>query len=288
MLNVTNGPDFSVLRYIEAQIYFACTYTYIALVSDRAMLTAELVSTKKVSLSGLTTQWKIVRDDATAVCDGIEYVKICPRNTSLLKIVAESNPLAPGDLMSSNSSLSRSNGLAHMMRLRNEQQAYSFMESVAPACTLFAPPADKKLKVVHARRDHGELRQNPVHIAIGLTVGDTTRDVNVLRSVHPLDNIFVAYDPIMLAHALCFIRAEGFAEKKEKQAELPAGIHRRGEKFVVRFIKRKLSASGMKRFGYRTCNSMDAANIVRLAPPLSEDDCSHDSAHDAVENDDMV
>ena len=246
------------------------------------MLSATLVSTKRVSLEGLKTQWKITKDDEVAWSAGMEYVKLCPRSTSLRALILENNPCVQDD-RTAVVPLTRSRGLSHIMKLRNEQQAASFMESVSPsACTLFASAAEKKLKVTHPRRDQGELRKNPQHLSISLNVDGMTKDVNVLRSIHPMDNVFVAYEPSMIAHTLCFIRAEGFDDKKEKQAALPEGVHRRGDKFVVRYTRARLSCHGKKRYGYKTCNSLDDANAVRLNPPQSDDEGGN---QDAVESD---
>ena len=214
------------------------------------MLSATLASTKRVSLQGLKYQWKIIKDDEMASCGGMEYIKICPRNYSLAKLISEKNSNLPEDDKDDVVNLTRSIGIAKILRLRNQLQASSFMEIVAqPSCTLFAPPPDKRVRVVHARREQGELRKNPQTLVISLTAAGSTLDINVLRSVHPQDNIFVAYEPHMLAHVLCFIREEGFTEKKEKRADLPEGIHRRGDKFIARYVKTQGDHNKKQQFG---------------------------------------
>ena len=77
---------------------------------------------------------------------------------------------------------------------------------------------------------------------------------------------------------LCFIREEGFTEKKEKRADLPEGIHRRGDKFIARCVKTQGDHHKKQQFGYKTFDSLDDANSFKLQADVNADD--HDAAGD--------
>ena len=62
---------------------------------------------------------------------------------------------------------------------------------------------------------------------------------------------------------LSYIREIGFDDApKPKLAVLPVGIHRRGNKFTVKYIK-DAPESGT-RYGYRLYDSLDEANSFKL------------------------
>ena len=230
------------------------------------MLSATLINTKRISLHGLKSQWKIVKDDEVISCGGTEYVKLCPRSYSLARLIVEKNSAIAEDEQDELISLARSMGYTNMLRIRNQQQAASFLESVSQpsaSCTLFAPPPEKKARVIISRQQIGELRRNPQDLTIAITAGGVTMDVKVLRAFHPQENIFVEYEARTIAHVLGFIRELGFTEKREKKADLPEGIRRRGDKFVVRVLN-SVSASGVKQYKYKTFDNVDDAMSFKL------------------------
>ena len=225
---------------------------------------ATIVTTKSISLTGLKRVWKVVRDDETAVCDGAEYLKLHGHNYSLAKLISEGT-----DVELDKSRIGqRSVGIQELVQVRNEQQAESFMESVNPkaACTLFSTPAERKAKsrreTMTERRDQEDLRRSPQSMTIPVTAGSTCRDVRILRAMHPRDNLFVECEAQTLAHVLSFIRERGFTDSKPKTAELPKGIHRRGDKYQVMYTKD--DGSGKKLSGYRCFNDLEEAASFKL------------------------
>ena len=60
-------------------------------------------------------------------------------------------------------------------------------------------------------------------------------------------------DPDSIANLISYIRSEGFDSSLVASKNLPKYIHRRGTKFVVRYIK------GDGRNGYKTMDSEEAA-----------------------------
>ena len=84
------------------------------------------------------------------------------------------------------------------------------------------------------------MRHAPESICFDIKVNGITEEVEVLRPVHPGDNLFVAYQAEMLTAVLHLLRASGFekAPSRSKPANLPKGIwQRKGGGFIVNYKK---------------------------------------------------
>lgn len=246
------------------------------------LLSASLVNMKQVSLTGLRSKFKIVNEGDMQECGGQEFIRLHARSHSLMSVIVENNPRVHEVSQPEAIAFHRCNGIVQLMKLRNELQAESFMESLSAAkCSLFAPQA-KRQRVVNSRSAQEELRRNPQHLTISITVAGHALGIDVLRSVHPKDNLFVAYDARMLAHVLCFIRDAGFDGAVAERPELPKGVHRRGDGYQVRYVKPLARTStGGPTYGYRKCASLDDAVAYLNENPLG--DHEHDEVVDAKE-----
>ena len=124
------------------------------------------------------------------------------------------------------------------MTLRNQKQASSLSVEGAQ-CSLFEQPK-KKARVRTPRHQLEAMRQAPDSICLELEVNGIPKEVEVLRPVHPGDNLFVAYQAEMLAAVLHHLRASGFEEapRCSKPAGLPKGIRtRKGGGYIVKYTK---------------------------------------------------
>ena len=76
--------------------------------------------------------------------------------------------------------------------------------------------------------------------------------IKVLRPCHPLECIWVSKDPASIATMISYMRSEGVGSSLVAP-KLPKGIQRRGQKFVVKYIKED------GKHGWKTLNTLDAA-----------------------------
>ena len=244
------------------------------------MISATLQDIKTVSLSGVKSKWKIVKDQDVVRCDDQEFVRMAASNFTLTSLITEGNKEATAGV-----SLARSRGLALMIQKRNEQQAASFFASVdSKQCSLFSPSAPKKKpRVVTPRSQLEELRKHPEHLTLMPEVDGVSLGVDVLRAVHPKDNIFVVYEKKMLAHALCFIRSQGFEPDtaEVRRGDLPRGIHRRGSQYCVRYLK-GCTSENITEYGYKRCADLEDA--IRFQSTLNQCGSVIDADMNAVDD----
>ena len=88
-----------------------------------------------------------------------------------------------------------------------------------------------------------------------------TLGVDVLRSLHPKGNLFVAHEEHMMAHVMCFIRNAGFDALacEADKPQLPKGIHRRCDVYQVRYTKDASTVCGRRKYGFKKCANLDEA-----------------------------
>jgi hypothetical protein len=216
------------------------------------MLSATLVETRTVTLDGIKPQWRITKGDDVVTVKDEAYIRVATCNFGLSSIVAADNDECPTP--SPKYLLSASKGLAELIYMRNRKQAES-LSNVPEGCDLFEQ-VRKRPRWTNSRHQQETLRQSPDTIAIELDIDGVMHEVDVLRPVHPTDNLFIAYKADMIAATLHYLRTRGFneAHSKAAQCNLPKGIHRHKHGYVVKFMK--LSGAA----GYKLCKeSLDEA-----------------------------
>ncbi len=147
------------------------------------MLTASLEEIKYVRFTGLKNVFKISPKESK-MCDDVAFVRLKPRNGSLIAVVCEDNPNAPEDIPK-NFSLSSCDGLKQLMSLRNEAQA----KLLAPAddCSLFSNSVAKPKLKAKARLAHSERRSKRKEcdaLDVSLTIDGTAQNVSVIKPLH--------------------------------------------------------------------------------------------------------
>ena len=104
-----------------------------------AMMKAVLSETKNVSFSGLQATM-LFKQDEQKECNGDLFVRLNPRNRSLISMVCEDNPNAPKPTPTSATCIK---ALAGMMHMRNKAQ--SELMKPADGCSLFSDVTPKNV-----------------------------------------------------------------------------------------------------------------------------------------------
>ena len=193
-----------------------------------------------MSLDGLKPQWKISKPCDVTKVDGEVYIRVCPQNFALNHLVGEDNDDVPSTFRSDHRGLlGCSIGLASLVEMRNRRQAEELSGSAGRSCSLFEAAPPKKPRVVHKRHEQEALRRAPESITLRLDIDGCVHDVDVLRPVHPKDNLFVQAQPDMLSAVLHKIRTGGFSDPSHntRTSEFPKGIHARKDSFIVKYTK---------------------------------------------------
>ena len=198
------------------------------------MKAVELEEYRIVRLDGIKTPWKInLRGDVQTLDDGTVFVKLNTKCSSLWGLLAADNTNVVRG-----ASLATSSGLKELIELRNQAQQQLFEESTRDAsCQLFDAPK-KRPRALNTRDQMKELRGAPQSMSVTLAFDGESRAVQVLRPAHPNDSVFVEYSRETLITVLHFLRRSDFTESKRcRHTDLPRGIQRRKQGFLVSFTK---------------------------------------------------
>ena len=181
-----------------------------------------------ITMGGI--QWKITKAADSVVVDGELFVRMAATSWTLMHCVyhgLEDRPSSP--------TLGTNHGLARLIEMRNKAQAEYLSNSAAEGqCKLFEQKL-KRARVTHAKQ--ADLRETPQSMTLDVIINGTVHKVEVLRPVHPKDNLFAACRPEVLAPILHVMRTEGFDDPIGRARDLPPGIQRRKNKFMVRYRK---------------------------------------------------
>ena len=242
----------------------------------RSNLVASLSEVKIVSIDGFKAAFKIKECDAI-ICEGDTFVRLDPRNTSLCHVVSELNPKVPSPLPK-NFSLSCSNGLSSLTKLRNEARSHAAADTAPEKCNLFGGGEEPPVKMPRlSRAETIKKRLEPEVLGVSITTESGTFDVQVLSPVGVADTVYVKYDSSTMANVIEYLRDQGFREPKQRQPlpieEGVKGIHARKGHYIVVFGKN----NGTK--GYRKCRDLEHAiathnqlNVVGVDDIEAEDE----------------
>jgi hypothetical protein len=242
------------------------------------MLKAHLMDMKCIRFDSLKAKIHVPTNECIDV-QGTTFIRINPRNATMIAALTEGNAMAPAlNKKSKSFSLSSSDGLREMIKLRNHAQARS-LAPVEP--TMFANPEDTmdapaKSKQSRSKqpRKHithklkAERRKALTVIDISITVRGEQHVIKVLRPMHGRDALWVEYCDTSIATVIEYLRDNGFSEQQRNyrtlHSDLPAtpGIHYRNGHFLV--------PKGSKRV---RANDIDEVNRI-----LNESDGEHDAA----------
>ena len=263
---------------------------YIAVLAPVGEQAADIVSTdmrkailateQTVSLPGLKPQWKTSCKNGDVVVVGdVTFVRVAASVWSLNQLVAADNDAVPDDDGDGHGLLSRSIGLKELTNMRNQRQAADTKEAAQPKCSLFSKsePTSKKAHRI-SRGEIASMRDAPKYITLSVEVDDVTHDVDVLRAVHPSDNLFVAFNDDMIATVLHVLRSKGFTstQRDYNKDDRPKGILKRKGCFVVKFEKSDGSS------GYKKQRTLEDAFAFLANPTVKRE--SAEPAADATDS----
>ena len=181
------------------------------------MVKALLSDTKNVSFPGLKATMSILPHEQRD-CHGDVYVRLNPRNRSLINLVCENNPNAPNPAPTSASCC---NAIADMMQIRNQTQ--SALLQPADGCSLFFKEAPEKhtSKPRVPRHEKKEKRANVASMTIEVEHKEATHSIEVLRPIDIRDGLWVKYDADTMGLVVDFLRC---SEWKDNQPDEPTGV----------------------------------------------------------------
>ena len=155
------------------------------------MVKALLSDTKNVSFPGLKATMSILPHEQRT-CHGDVFVRLNPRNRSLINLVCENNPNAPNPAKHITATCCKA--VTHMMHIRNQTQ--SALLNPADGCSLFSKEAPEKHKSKPRvpRHEKKETRATADSMTIGLEHKEATHSIEVLRPIDIRDGLWVKYD----------------------------------------------------------------------------------------------
>ena len=229
-------------------------------------MAATLSVSRSVKIDGMKGEWNI-KDKDTKQCNGVLYVKMCVRSSSLSTMVGN---------VGGSRCLYRSIGFRKLRELkeqRTEEQLDSQPDAAADACTLFDDVPTQRPRKVPKVAPKSRLETSS---GVELEVNGETVTVEILLS-NQKDTLFVAFEAENIQTLIKYIMEAGFDEekvvkKKDKDhadvQELPVGVWRHGKGYSVGYT----DTNGKKCRKYK--NSLEAA--LRFYADPSEDTSDDD------------
>ena len=188
---------------------------------------------KVLSMSGYTSQWKIMPEDITMVGD-MQFVKLKATNHGLQSLLYEGNELA--QTTPKLKMLTSSIGMAHMMKLRDAAVKENAQKQLQSTSCLFDEPVQPK----HIKMSRIEMQQKRTSeprssLEINIDVDGVSYPIIVIEPIASRDAMHVLCTKETLAIVIKFLRDEGFndAEQKAKTSGMLPGIYSRGSKFIA-------------------------------------------------------
>lgn len=208
------------------------------------MRDATLEVSRSVSIEGVKPIWKIHKPSDSIEVDGVVFVRVSRTMYSLNSLVAFGHGEVPDGHEQECVRLSK--GLKALVSQRNMLQAEAFKEE-SRGCQLF-DQAPKQHKQVTSHAQKADMRKTPQTMELSVEIDGSAHKLEVLRPVHPTDNLFVAYQAPMIATLLHVMRTGGFDEPilRPRHPELPKGIHKRKNFYLAKY-KKPSGSNGYKK-----------------------------------------
>ena len=243
------------------------------------MVKAVLSDTKNVSFPGVKATMSILPHEQKT-CHGDVFVRLNPRNRSLIHLVCENNPNAPNPTPKT---VTWCKAVTDMMHIRNQTQ--SALLKATDRCSLFPQEAPEKHKSKprvpwHEKK---ETRANAASMTIELEHKEATHSIEVLRPIDIRDGLWVKYDADTMGLVVDFLRC---SEWKDNQPDEPTGVKgvwKLKEKgFMVHL--RTVSNFGPK---YKKVATLDEA-VAALSEASQEPKADTDKVNDMDETVDVM
>lgn len=164
---------------------------------------------RRVTISmGGKAEWK-VKDHLLLSLGDSQFIRLHASDCTFVRLMCEN--VIPDGKVPKNASLHMCSGLRELSRLRNQQQRADLLDPGDKKSLFDAKPATTK-KVKRARTTLRELRDNPEVLTVQVDGFDDMAPmvVEMIRPVHPNDDISVKLDPDVLHFVFKYIKHRGF------------------------------------------------------------------------------
>lgn len=213
---------------------------------------------------GGKAEWKVRQSNLLDI-QGETFIKLPASEWGFVKLVCEK--LVEGQLPK-NASLSQCQGMRELFELRNAKQCEDLTPE-PPSCTLFeaseqAQPNKRRPK--RTLRELREAREAPGILTVEVPgcAGSEPMAVQMVRPVHPRDDLCVLLDAAVIERIVLYIRHAGItrdalASKRSYKAsgyDAPKGIWRGSTGFIVKLPAAAGGHAGPK---YKRVKTVDAA-----------------------------
>lgn len=180
--------------------------------------------------------WKVKPHQVVAVGES-QFVRLQPTDGTLVRMLCDG--MLGDNKLPKNPTLATCPGFRELQKLRNEQQRVELQADV-PACGLFEQGNQEVKKVRRTAAAVKELRENPqmLHVQV-VGEGQKTMVIDMVRPVHPCDDLAVRLDSEMLEFIFDFIRHRGISADLLQATRAYAssgsdGVWKFGDGFVVK------------------------------------------------------
>ena len=264
-------------------VYAACAYrvssarVFSLFFFGLTMRAATVERACTVSLEGIPGRsWKIHKPHDYVVVDDQMFVRLAAWNLGLLTLVYDQHNRPPANTLTTN------NGLTRLIGLRNQQQAAHLSDDDGHAQSSLFEPKLKKCRTPQG--EQAQKRKSPRSMTLDVPIYTATlpngatettwHQIEVLRPVHPCDNLFVACTAEAMAPILHMMRTEGYEEgvseaqtmPRGKQRIIPTGIQKKKAQWLVKYTKQ--DGSG----GAKSVSTLDEAIRFKAEPSVSPGD----------------
>lgn len=246
------------------------------------MVQAVLSETKNVAFPGVKATW-MFKHDEQRTCDGDVFVRLNPRNRSMISLVCENNPNAPNPAPTTATCCK---AIADMMQIRNQTQSALLNPRQLDLCSLFSKeaPEQHKSKPRVPRHEKKDKRATADSMTIEVEHKEATHSIEVLRPIDIRDGLWVKYDADTMGLVVDLLRCSEWTDNQPDWGLTGVkGVWKLKEKgFIVHL--RTVSNFGPK---YRKVATLDEA-IGAVSEASQEPKADTDKVDDMDETIDVM
>ena len=226
------------------------THTHSVSLISEAMVKAVLSETKNVAFPGVKATW-MFKHDEQRTCDGDVFVRLNPRNRSLISLVCENNPNAPNPAPTSATCCK---AIADMMHIRNQTQ--SALLNPPDVCSLFSKeaPEQHKSKPRVPRHEKKDKRATADSMTIEVEHKEETHSIEVLRPIDIRDGLWVKYDADTMGLVVDLLRCSEWTDDQRRSTGMRCVWQLKEKGYMVNL--RAYTSHGPK---YRKVETLDEA-----------------------------
>ena len=245
------------------------------------MVQAVLSETKNVAFPGVKATW-MFKHDEQRTCGGDVFVRLNPRNRSMISLVCENNPNAPNPAPHTATCCK---AIADMMQIRNQTQSALLNPRQLDLCSLFSKEASEQHKSkprVHVpRHEKKDKRATADSMTIEVEHNEETHSIEVLRPIDIRDGLWVKYDADTMGLVVDLLRCSEWTDDQRRSTGMKGVWQLKEKGYMVNL--RAYTSHGPK---YRKVATMDEA-IGAVSEASQEPKADTDKVGDMDETSDV-